>query len=1144
MAGNSVFPQPQDRHTGVQRMKSIAAIIGVALLFVVLFVGVTTVHAQEPAPTDNVDVVLLIDNSGSMRWNDPQDLRIVAAKLFIDLASPGDQIGIIAFSSQYEVIAPLTPITGPDTKVVLKDALRDLGEMSNTHMVAALEQAMKMLEGSPSANRRFVIFLTDGEPHPDEWDGWTREQRNEYIQQIYSWADEFNQKDYPVYPIALSQEAAVDLLYQIGVKTKSGYYKADTASELIDIYQNIFANLKDRYIKVFCTAEDQQTCTVTVGSFVRRISFVVFKLKPDVTYRLSDPNGKEVAPKNEAGANVFYTSPLGEPYEVVGIENPLGGPWTLAFSPPGSVKGSIVFESQLKLLLLQPQPVDPTNDSSARYHPKGKPMILEVALKVGENDYGGRADVQATVFTPGGARTVIPLDYDGKKATVELSEAIVSESGAYKVEIAVNTGKDQLAKTYTIFVEPLPLLEVTSPITTNIVLESGEAITIAARFSKEGQPTPVDSAVITATIQRPDHAFEPSIPLLDNGDSENGDAEAGDGIYSGVYVPEELPGVYEVALATQILFQRRPYRDSASTQFEISFPPILYQLLEKVDLGRVDDLSRGFKWLAPVASRAYEDLLLLVEVWGIPGVTASLEPGIIPARGSLSLELTITGPSSMKPGPYGGELAFSSRPEVYIRGFPRVPFTFEFVRPYVQLSPEELELGRVVGSEVGVSVPITLTSSSSRDESLTISATGIGDLTISPGVVSVPARQTVSYILSFAFPALEPGDHAAEVIVSSRPEVDVKPSRVPFTFEFVRPYVQVSPQELNLGRLGDLEAGVSVPIIFKSSSPRDESLAITVSGIENLTVSPGVVTVPARQTVSYILSLTFPTLKVGDYAAEVIVSSRPEVDVRPSHVPFTFEVVRPYVQLSPQTLHLGSIRDLGKGVRVPITLTSSSPRDESLTITVSGIESVAISPGMVSVPARQTVSSTLSFAFPALKPGDYAARVIVSSRPEIDVEPSSEILVTFYVMSFWEIWGGWIKRAGVVLALALVAAVAIRQVTRPPNLEGDLSYRKASLLGVGGYPLDLGNFGRNEVYIEIEPSGVDIVPVNRGNAQARLRAVRGPEGVTVVVAPISGQVYKGRAGIPVSDMGEELSHNDEFRMGDYVFRYTNPIPSL
>jgi len=989
-----------------------------------------------------------------MRWNDPQDLRIVAAKLFVDLASPGDQIGIIAFSSKVKVIAPLTPITGPDTKVMLKDSLRDLGEMRNTHMVAALEWAMTMLESRPSANRRFVIFLTDGEPYPDEWDGWTKRQRDEYIQQIYFWAEEFNRKDYPVYPIALTAEAAVDLLYDIGVQTRSGYYKADTASELIDIYQSIFANLKDRYIKVFCTAEDQQTCTVTLGSFVKRVSFVVFKLKPGVTYRLTDPNGKEVAPKNEAGANIFYVSPPGEPYEVAGIENPLGGQWTLAFSPPGGVKGSIVFESQLKLLLLQPQPVDPTNDSSARYHPRGEPMILEATLKVGDVVYGDKADVMATVSTPNGAATVISLNDDGKTAedgdkvagdhvyTALLDETIVRESGAYKVEVAANTGTDQLAKTYTIFVEPLPLLEISSPITTNLVLESGKAISIAARFSQEGQPALVDSAVITATIQRPDHAFEPSIPLLDNGDSKNGDAAAGDGTYSGVYIPEELPGVYEVTLAAQILFQRRPYRASDSISLEINFPPILYQLLEKVDLGRVDDLSRGFQRSAPVASRAYEDLPLFVEVWGIPGVTASLEPGIIPARGSLSLQLTVTGPSSMRPGPYGGELVFSSRSESgeegYIRGCPRVPLTFEFVRPYVQISPEELDLGKIADLKKGVSVPIIVTSSSSRDESLTITESGIEDLAISPGVVSVPAGQTASSTLSFAFPALKPGDYAAEVVLFSRPEIDVSPSRVPVSFEVVRPYVQVSPEELDLGRIADLKKGMSVPITVTSSSSRDESLTITVSGIENLTISPEV----------------------------------------------------------------------------------------------------------VSVPAWQTVSSILSFAFPALKPGDYAATMIVSSRPDVDIKPSSEMSVTFHVVSFWEIWGGWIKRAGIVLALALVAAVAIRRLTRPPNLEGDLSYRKASLVGVGGYPIDLSSYGRSEVYIEIEPGGVDIVPVNRGNAQAKLRAVRGPEGVTALVAPINGQVYKGRAGIPVSDMGEELSHNDEFRVGDYVFRYTNLIPSL
>lgn len=61
----------------------------------------------------NFTVCFVIDSLGSMKDNDPTDLRLTAAKLFISLLDPGDAVGIVNFSTKSEIHAHLTTLNGP-----------------------------------------------------------------------------------------------------------------------------------------------------------------------------------------------------------------------------------------------------------------------------------------------------------------------------------------------------------------------------------------------------------------------------------------------------------------------------------------------------------------------------------------------------------------------------------------------------------------------------------------------------------------------------------------------------------------------------------------------------------------------------------------------------------------------------------------------------------------------------------------------------------------------------------------------------------------------------------------------------------------------------------------------------------------------
>src|SRR3989304_3693361 len=61
------------------------------------------------APGDNICVVLVLDESGSMRDNDPTFLRNTGAKLFVALLDDGDRGGIVRFASGATRLTPDPP---------------------------------------------------------------------------------------------------------------------------------------------------------------------------------------------------------------------------------------------------------------------------------------------------------------------------------------------------------------------------------------------------------------------------------------------------------------------------------------------------------------------------------------------------------------------------------------------------------------------------------------------------------------------------------------------------------------------------------------------------------------------------------------------------------------------------------------------------------------------------------------------------------------------------------------------------------------------------------------------------------------------------------------------------------------------------
>jgi Ca-activated chloride channel family protein len=177
-----------------------------------------------------VDVVFSIDGSGSMEQNDPNNLRIQAAKTFIDSLDPQqDSTGFISWSSKLDLVDGLT-----SDFESLKSKLDTIERKAGTNVNIGITGAIEMLDKSSTNVQlnptKSIVLLTDG--------------KGEYTKSGMpgSPADEARAKGYKIFPIGLSvegTEAEVDLK-DIASATGGQYFSAPTAENLDLVFNQIF----------------------------------------------------------------------------------------------------------------------------------------------------------------------------------------------------------------------------------------------------------------------------------------------------------------------------------------------------------------------------------------------------------------------------------------------------------------------------------------------------------------------------------------------------------------------------------------------------------------------------------------------------------------------------------------------------------------------------------------------------------------------------------------------------------------------------------------------------------------------------------------------------------------------------------------
>lgn len=103
------------------------------------------------------DIAFVIDDSGSMQENDPQDARLVACEDFVKILRNKDGYSVISFEYGANLIQELTTDKGK-----VESAIENFNSSGGTNIASGLQKGIETLDTSDSISK-VIVLLTDGE---------------------------------------------------------------------------------------------------------------------------------------------------------------------------------------------------------------------------------------------------------------------------------------------------------------------------------------------------------------------------------------------------------------------------------------------------------------------------------------------------------------------------------------------------------------------------------------------------------------------------------------------------------------------------------------------------------------------------------------------------------------------------------------------------------------------------------------------------------------------------------------------------------------------------------------------------------------------------------------------------------------------
>lgn len=300
-------------------MKIISRLFAVALLFSAAVADVSA--AAEPAANAHPDVRVVIDISGSMKQNDPGNLRKPALELLTRLFPKDARAGVWLFGERVESLMPDQAVTDRWRA----DARRKAALIGSSALYTNIPAALDAAGAAPDKDyRTSIILLTDGMVDISKSAEENAAARKRLLDEILP---RLRRDKITVHTIALSKFADSQLMERLAADTSGLFAVAENADALNRIFvQALDASAPAEQVPL---AGNQ----FLVDSSIDELTALVFR-KEGRPVELISPEKKTYTFASHGDDTQWFQ---GVGYDLITIKKPFEGQWSVvADIEPGS----------------------------------------------------------------------------------------------------------------------------------------------------------------------------------------------------------------------------------------------------------------------------------------------------------------------------------------------------------------------------------------------------------------------------------------------------------------------------------------------------------------------------------------------------------------------------------------------------------------------------------------------------------------------------------------------------------------------------------------------------------------------------------------------------------------------------------------
>jgi uncharacterized protein (TIGR03503 family) len=373
--------------------------MGLGLLLLLL----AAISHAEPMP----DVRVLIDISGSMKQNDPKNLRASALRMLVGLMPEGTRSGVWTFGQYVNMQVKLAKVD----KAWKDKAMTEAGKISShglyTNIEAAVTQATKDWTQPDPAYKRHLILLTDGMVDVSKDSQLSEASRQRLLQEVLP---RLEGADVAIHTIALSKHADKELLSALSGATKGAFVQVDNADNL----QRVFLKLFEKSVAPDALPiEDNK---FSVDKHVSDFTVLVFLAKDSPSTVLITPSSQKWNQQTHPDT-VNWHHEAG--YDLISVKAPAAGPWRLQAKVDPDNRVMIVTNLRLKVDKI-PNTLLLGDDFDVRAR------LLEDGKTVDNENLLSKTNFEMKQIKGDEVVTTLPLNDDGHAPDVLKSDGVYS----------------------------------------------------------------------------------------------------------------------------------------------------------------------------------------------------------------------------------------------------------------------------------------------------------------------------------------------------------------------------------------------------------------------------------------------------------------------------------------------------------------------------------------------------------------------------------------------------------------------------------------------------------------------------------------------------------------------------------------------